>query len=101
VLERPPPLPPAPPPSHTLRNLGLVLGGVGAVALAGGLVSYAMARAHFNNAVSDGCTQLSCTGQARSEYMAAGRSLDIFNVAAIAGGTLLAGGAVLVLAGRW
>jgi hypothetical protein len=79
------------------RNLGYAVAGVGIGGLAVAAVSYYLAQSRWHHAVDDGCTAASCTGTALAEYDGARSALTVFNVSAIAGGVLWAGGMILLL----
>lgn len=97
AVEPPPPLPPQPPPSNTQRTVGYIVGGAGLVGLAVGAAfgfSAISQKGDRNDHCNAQLTLCDATGidkddQARSSATAS-------TIAFIAGGALLAGGAVLV-----
>ncbi len=96
--ERPHDPPPPPPPPNNMRLAGFVIGGVGAGSLIFGSVAALVASSALDEAKSN-CASYpgTCSPDAQAPNDRAGTWSTISTVSFIAGGALLATGAVLVL----
>jgi hypothetical protein len=96
-----PPPPPPPPPPFPLRTVGLVVGGAGVAGLGVGTVFGLIAGSKWSSAKAECVSPTSCTSYARatSDRGVSLTDATASSVAFVAGGALVAGGAVLFFLG--
>ena len=100
VTAPPPPPPPPPPPDYTVRNVGLVVGGVGIAGVAVASALGLTAKAKNDEALQKYCDGGFCTDQAGIDLTTEAKTLSIGStVAFIVSGAVLATGVGLVVYG--